>query len=208
MSTTSIPAIPPPTGAPPRPLPRRRSSRRLLLAILLAVVGALLGAYAYRAAVARDGVVAVSRSLPFGSVIQLSDLREVQLPTDTGLITVAWRDVETLTGMLAATDLRVGQTLTPDSVTTSRTPAPGEAIVGLSVDAGRAPATPLGTRDAVLVITGGGAPPRRATVVLAGEADVSGRRSIDVLVAQTEAEELALASLDDRVAVVLVGRGD
>lgn len=196
------------TGATARPLPRRRSSRRLLLAVALAVVGALLGAYAYRGAVARDGVVAVTRPLPFGSVVQLSDLREVQLPTDTGLSTVAWRDVGTVLGMLAATDLRIGQTLTPDSVTATRTPAPGDAVVGLSVDVGRAPSTALGPRDNVLVIIGNGAPPRRATVVLANESDVSGRRNIDVLVAQADAEELALASLDDRIAIVLVGQGE
>ncbi|MGD9991481.1 SAF domain-containing protein [Pseudonocardia sp.] len=179
----------------------------LLLALVLAVVGALLGAYAYRGAVSREGVVAVARPLPFGAVIQLTDLREVQLPPDTGLATVAWREVDTVVGTFAATDLRVGQTLTSDSVTSQQSPAPGQAVVGLSVDAGQVPSTELATRDDVLVITGGGGPPRRASVVHAGEVDVGGRRSIDVLVPQADAEELALASMENRVAIVLVGRG-
>ncbi|TQM09805.1 SAF domain-containing protein [Pseudonocardia kunmingensis] len=195
------------TDAGPRPLRRRRSSRLLLLAVVLAVVGALLGVYAYRGAVSREGVVAVARPLPFGAVIQLTDLREVQLPPDTGLATVAWRDVNSVIGSFTATDLHVGQTLTPESVTSQRSPAPGQAVVGLSVDAGQVPATPLAPRDDVLVIVGSGSPPRRASVVHAGEVDVSGRRSIDVLVPQADAEELALASMENRVAIVLVGRG-
>ncbi|MDN5751322.1 MAG: SAF domain-containing protein, partial [Pseudonocardia sp.] len=166
----------------------------LLLAVVLAVAGAFLAAYAHRAAVVRDGVVAVARPVPFGAVVQITDLREVQLPSDAGLVTVAWRDVGTVVGMLAATDLRAGQTVTPDSVTGDSSPAPGEAVVGLSVEAGRVPSSPLAARDEVLVITGGGSPPRRATIVRAGEADVTGRRSIDVLVPQADAEELALAS--------------
>ncbi|WP_300007729.1 SAF domain-containing protein [Pseudonocardia sp.] len=196
-----------PDAAPPRPLRRRRSSRRLLLAVTLGLVGALLGAFAYRGAVVREGVVVMARPLPFGSVVQLSDLREIDLPLGSGLATVAWDDVGTVIGQLADTDLRAGQTLTPDSVTPDRVPAPGDAIVGLSVEAGRVPSTALAPRDEVLVITGAGSPLVRATVVRAGEVDVSGRRSVDVLVPQADAEELALASVDDRVAIVLLGRG-
>lgn len=205
--TTTLPRPAERAGPAPRPLRRRRSSRLLLLAVVLAVAGAFLAAYTYRIAVVRDGVVAVARPVPFGAVVEIADVREVQLPSDTGLVTIAWRDVGTVVGRLAATDLSVGQTMTPESVTGESSPAPGEAVVGLSVEAGRVPSAPLAARDEVLVITGGGSPPGRATIVRAGEADVTGRRSIDVLVAQVDAEELALASVEDRVAVVLVGRG-
>ncbi|MDN5914223.1 MAG: hypothetical protein L0I76_03800 [Pseudonocardia sp.] len=179
----------------------------LLLAAVLAIIGALLGAYAYRAAVSREGVVGVAQPMSFGATIRIGDLREVQLPTDTGLATVKWSNVDAVIGKLASTDLRAGQTLTPDSVTEERLPAPGEAVVGLSVEAGRAPSESLDPRDEVLVVTGAGRPPRRAVVVRAAEPDMAGRRGIDVLVRQADAEELALASIDDRVAVVLVGRG-
>ncbi|WP_226363721.1 SAF domain-containing protein [Pseudonocardia abyssalis] len=194
-------------AATPRPLRPRRSSRRLLLAVTLGLIGALLGAYAYRGAVVREGVVAMARPLSFGSVVQLSDLREIQLPLDSGLTWVTWDDVGTVLGQLAATDLRAGQTLTPDSVSPNRVPAPGEAVVGLSVEAGRVPSAALAPRDEVLIITGAGSPPKRATVVRAGDVDVSGRRDVDVLVPQADAEELALASVDNRVAIVLLGRG-
>ena len=195
------------TGQAAPVLPRRRSSRRLILAVLLGVLGALVAAYAYRTALARDGMIALSHALPFGSTVQLSDVREVQLPADTGLATIPWSNVEVVVGRLAATDLLAGQLLTPDSVTAQRVPVPGDAVVGLAVEAGRAPATPLHPRDAVLVVLGGGSPPRQAVVVRAGEPDVSGRSTIDVLVPQVDAEELALASVSGQVAVVLIGRG-
>ncbi len=198
-----------PADAPPAvpALPRRRSSRRLLIAVVVGIVGALLALYAYRTAVARDGVVAVVRPLPAGTTVQLTDLREVLLPPDNGLATMPWRDVDGVVGMVVATELRPGQVLTPDSVTTDRVPAPGEAVVGLSVEAGRTPTTELEPRDAVLVVLPGGAPPRRAVVVRSGEADLGGRRTVDVLVPQADAEELALASAEGRVVIVLVGTG-
>jgi hypothetical protein len=190
----------------PPPLRRRRSSRLLVLGVLLATVAALLGGYTYRSAVSRDGVVATARALPFGSTVQITDLREVPLPPGTGLATVAWRDVDSLVGRIAATDLRAGQTLTPDAVTDERSPKPGEAVVGLSVEPGRVPSMPLSVRDEVLVFTGPSGLPRQASIVRAGEPDVSGRRTVDVLVTRADAMALALASVEDRVAIVLVGR--
>ena len=145
MTTTLPPRSAEAAPAAVRPR-RRRSSRLLLLGVVLAVVGALLAAYVYSLAVSREGVVAAARPLPFGTTIQLSDLREVSLPPDTGLVTVPWEDVDTLVGRLAATDVLSGQTLTPDAVTAQRSPAPGEAVVGLYLASGRAPATPLRDR--------------------------------------------------------------
>ncbi|MDQ4119822.1 MAG: hypothetical protein M3235_23095 [Actinomycetota bacterium] len=193
-------------AAPPR-LRRRRSSRLLLLAVVLAVLGALAGAYAYSAASGRVGVVALGRSLPVGATVALTDIREVQLPDDTGLATVAWEDIGGVVGRVTTTDLYAGQILTPDSVTDTQVPAPGEAVVGVSVENGRAPISELSPGDQVLVIIGAGRPGLRASVVSVGAPDVSGRRGVDVLVRQADAEELALASVDDRVAIVLVGRG-
>lgn len=204
--TTTVAA--PHVQAAVHPLPRRRSSRRLLIAVMLAVLGALLAVYTYRAAVPRDGVIALARPLAPGSEVQLTDLREVQLPFNTGLATMPWTEVDDTVGLLAAGELRVGQILTPDSVTADRIPAPGEAVVGLSVETGHAPSTGLEPHDQVLVVLGSGAPPRRAVIVQAGESDISGRRTFDVLVPQADAEELALASVEGRAAIVLIGRGE
>lgn len=197
----------PERAATPPPLRRRRSSRLLLLAVILAVLGALAGAYAYTAATGRVGVVTLGRALPVGATVALTDLREVRLPGDTGLSTIAWEEVGTVIGRVTTTELSAGQIVTPDSVTAVQVPASGEAVVGISVEDGRAPVSEMSPGDQVLVITGAGRPSRRASVVSAGPPDVSGRRGIDVLIRQADAEELALAAIEDRVAIVLVGRG-
>lgn len=204
--TASVSARPATDASVVRPLRRRGRSLLLLQIVVLVVIGGLLGAWAYRNATSRAGVVAVVRALPYGAVVQIGDLRSVDLPTDTGLTTIPWADAERVVGLVATTDLRAGQTLTPDAVGLPAAPAADEAIVGLSVPAGRVPGERLEPRDRVLVITGSG-PGRAGSVVHSGEPDVSGRRTIDVLVSRTDATDLAVASFDDRLAVVLIGRG-
>ena len=178
----------------------------LLLGVALAVVSALLATYLYTLAVSREGVVVAARELPFGTTIQLSDLREVALPPDTGLATVLWEHVGSLVGQVADTDIRPGQALTADSVSAERSPAPGEAVVGLSLAPGRVPATPLTAGDGVLVVLGDGGGVSRAVVLQGGELDATGRRSLDVVVAQADAAQLAAAAAEDRVSVALVPR--
>lgn len=192
-------------ATPPR-LRRRRSSRLVLLAVVLAVLGALAGAYAYSAATDRIGVVALARTLPVGATVAPADVREVQLPDDTGLATVPWAERDAVIGRVTVASIQGGQILTPASVTTARVPAPGEAVVGVSAEPGRVPTSDLVPGDEVSVITGPGQSPRSASVVSASGPDVSGRRGIDLLVQQVDAAELALASSEDRVVVVLVGR--
>ena len=204
--TTTRDRVATPSDTPPR-LRRRRSSRLVLLAVILAVLGALAGAYAFTAATGRVGVVALARTLPVGATVSPADVREVQLPDDTGLATVPWDERDAVIGRVTVASVQAGQIVTPASVTIARVPAPGEAVVGLSVEPGRTPTADLAPGDDVVVITGPGQPTRRASVVSASGPDVSGRRGIDVLVQQTDAADLALASSEDRVVVVLIGRG-
>lgn len=206
MTTAVHPATTNGHVVPPTRRRTGRTSKLLLLAVLLGVLGALLAVYAFRSAVAREGVVALARPLSYGDTVDPTALREVLLPSDTGLATIAWSDADSVIGTTAATDLRVGQTLTPDAITRERTPMSGEAVVGIPADPGHVPTTPLNPRDAVLLVSPG-RPPLLATVVRTGETDLSGRRTVDVVVPQAEAEEVALAALDERVVLVLVGRG-
>jgi hypothetical protein len=192
--------------AAPVPVRRRRSRRLLLVAVVLVVLAGLAGVLAYREVTDRISVVAVARSVPAGQSIDVADLRELQLPADTGLATVAWADVDHVVGLEAATDLAADTALSPDEVTAVRPPAPGEAVVGLSLAAGRAPASPLTVRDEVLVIAADGVPPVRATVVRPGSLDDNGRLLVDLVVADGSATDLARAAVDDRTVLVLVGR--
>lgn len=193
--------------APPRPLRRRRSSRLLLLGVVLAVLGALLGVVVYREGAQRVPVVAMARSVPFGQVVTRDDVREIPLPADTGLATVAWSNVASVIGRVAVTDLLAGQAITPDAVVSERPPAAGDAVVGVSVGPGRVPLTPLGVRDEVLVSgIGDNAAPQRATVLRVGEPDASGKRTVDLLVGEAVAVDLGRMSAEDRAVLVLVAR--
>lgn len=186
---------------------RRRPSRLLLIGVVLAVVGALAGVMIYRQADNRVAVVAVAKAIPFGQTINRDDVHEVLLPVDTGLATVPWSEVTSVVGRIAATDLLAGQAITPDAVTSARPPNAGNAVVGIAVGPGRVPVTPLLPRDEVLVVgiadTGA---PLRGTVLRAGEPDSAGRRTVDLLVAESSAAELARASASEHAAIVLVSR--
>src|SRR3954466_9602958 len=103
-------------GAPVLPaVRRRRSSRLVLVAVLLAILGGLAGVLAYREATGRISVVAGARTVPFGQVIEAADLRELQLPGDTGLATVPWDQVDSVAGRIAATDLTLNTAVSPDA---------------------------------------------------------------------------------------------
>lgn len=196
----------PRTTAGPTPVPtlrRRRSSRLLLGAVLLAVLGGLVGLYLHNQGAVRSGVVGVARPIPFGQVVTEADLREVLLPPDTGLATVPWSSVDSVVGGFAVTQLWPGQTLPPDAVVAERIPGAGEAVIGLSVEPGQLPVTPLAPRDVVLVITSDGS--RRATVLRTGEPDATGRRTVDLLVTEPVAAALARGAADGSTVLVLVG---
>src|SRR3954454_23103667 len=202
---TAVSAPPRRNGAPVLPaVRRRRSSRLVLVAVVLAILGGLAGVLAYREATGRISVIAVARPVPFGQVIEAADLHELQLPSDTGLATVPWDQVDSMAGRIAATDLLVNTALSPDAVTDQRPPQVGEAVVGLSLPPGRAPATSLQVRDQVQVITPDAPAPIRATVLRPGVVDEAGRMAVDLLVADGSAAELAHAVTDDRTVLVLV----
>lgn len=197
----------PPLGAgmaAPAPVRRRRSRRLLLVAVVLVVLAGLSGVLAYRQVADRVSVVGLVRPVAAGQVIQAGDLRELQLPADTGLTTVAWAELDRVVGLEAATDLAANTALSPEEVTAVRPPGPGEALVGLSLAPGRAPRFPLAARDEVLVIAADPVAPVRATVARPGVVDDDGRLLVDLVVAEAAAAELARAAVDDRTVLVLV----
>ncbi|MBN9103114.1 MULTISPECIES: SAF domain-containing protein [unclassified Pseudonocardia] len=207
----ALTTVPPPTtnGVQPPPVLRRRQPSRLfLLGVVLAVAGGLAGVYVYLSADDRTAVVGVMRAVPYGQRVVEADLREVRLPADSGLATVAWTDVRTVLGQVASTDLRPGQTLTRDAVGAQPVPGAGEAVVGMSVEAGQLPVMPLDVRDEVLVIDGKDpvAPSVRAVVLGAGATDVSGHRTVDLLVSEGVAAQVARSAASGDAVLVLVAR--
>jgi hypothetical protein len=206
MTSTVLPTQPA-TGRVPvsAPVRRRRSSRLLLVGVVLAVLGALGGVVLYQVSGQREPVVVMATTVPFGQVVERADVREVPLAAEAGLATVPWRDVDSVVGRVAATDLLAGQAITPDSVVVAGPPVAGDAVVGVSLGPGRLPVTPLSVRDQVLVVAvGDPGVPTRATVLRVGEPDAAGKRTVDVLVDESAAVALARVSADDRAVLVHV----
>jgi hypothetical protein len=194
----------------PPAAPRRHGRSRLLLTgAVLAVLGALAGVVVVGQVGQREPAVAVARHVPFGQQIVDQDLRRVLLPPDTELAIVEWSRLDEIVGRIAATDLLPGQVVTPDAVTTERLPGPGQAVVGVAVERGRVPVTPLAARDQVLVIDAGETSGSGvgAMVLRTGEIDLNGQRTVDLLIAATDAPRVArLAEAGRAVLVLVAGR--
>jgi hypothetical protein len=213
MTATTLPPVPPTRvdGGGVRAVPRRRRRSRLLLAgVLLAILGAVGGVLVVGQVARRAAVVAVARPIAFGQTVSTLDLRSVLLPPDTELASVAWDHAGELVGQVAVTELRPGQLLTSDAVSPARPPAPGSAVVGVAVEAGRAPATPLAPRDRVLVIDAGATAGAGtdAVVLRADPGSAGGPMVVDLLIAAGDAPVVARLAAAGRVVLVLVaGRG-
>jgi hypothetical protein len=200
---------------------RRRSSRLVLVGVVLGVAGALAGLLVYREAGRRIEVIAIARTVPFGQALVVEDLRAATLPTDSGLAAMPWTAVDGVVGRTAGTDLLPGQVLTAAAVVNAAPPAAGEALIGVAVKPGQLPGAGLSPRDEVLVVpttvtpsgtrsggadAGGGLEPIRATVLRSGEVDAAGQRTVDLLVRETAAAEVAGLAASGQVALVLVAR--
>jgi hypothetical protein len=150
----------------------------------------------------------------------VEDLRAATLPTDSGLAAMPWTAVDSVVGRTAGTDLLPGQVLTAAAVVNAAPPAAGEALIGVAVKPGQLPGAGLSPRDEVLVVatevtpsgTSGGADagarpePIRATVLRTGEVDAAGQRTVDLLVPETAAAEVAGLAASGQVVLVLVAR--
>jgi len=185
---------------------RRRRSRLVLVGVLLAILGAVGGVLVVGQVGRREPVVAVARPVAFGQTVSALDLRSVLLPPDSELASVPWQQSGELVGQVAVTDLKPGQLLTPDSVSGVRPPAPGSAVVGVAVEPGRAPATPLAPRDRVLVVDVGETAGAGwdAVVLRADPGDGGGGGVVDLLVDGGDAPAVARMAAADRVVLVLV----
>ncbi|ABL81053.1 SAF domain [Nocardioides sp. JS614] len=118
-------------------------------AVLFVVMAVLLAGWFWQQKSDREAVLAIDHSVPAGAVIAKDDLRIVEVAGVDS--TISSEDAQTVIGSTAAVGLVEGQILTPDMVTSKPLPGPGERVVGLQLDATRAP-TGLLPGDVVVVI--------------------------------------------------------
>ena len=144
-------------------------------AVLFVVMAVLLAGWFWQQRNDRIAVLAVTEPVAAGEVITADDLDIVEVSGVAGAISSG--DRASVVGSTAAVGLVKGQVLTRDMVTSEPIPGPGKRIVGMQLDATRAP-TDLMPGDVVIVVavppTGDPSKPSEldSPDVLAGQATV------------------------------------
>ena len=175
---------------------------------LLTVLGAVVAVVVFQQIGDRVPAIGIARTIPFGQQVTEQDLRQILLPRGAELALVEWERSDEIVGRYAVTDLQPGQVMTRDAVTADRLPGQGQAIVGVAVEQGQIPVTPMAPRDHVLVVDAGESSGSGvdASVLRTGPVDVGGRRTVDLLVADVDAPRVARLAEAGRAVLVLVAR--
>jgi hypothetical protein len=180
---------------------------------VLFVLGSVLAAgWLWQQQGDRVDVLAVRATVPAGHVIERGDLTSASVAGVDGAISVA--DLDWVSGSTAATALLPGQVLTEALLTSDRVPAAGERVVGVELDATRAP-TGLVAGDvvSVLAVPPSGDPSDAEALgsptVLAESATVFGADRVEgvgtrisLVVPEDEANRVAAFGAAGRVALV------
>lgn len=118
-------------------------------AMLFVVMAVLLAGWFWQQTSDRHSVLVIAEPVPAGTLITSKDLKIMEVSGVKNAI--ASTESDTVVGATAAVGLVDGQILTRVMVTTDPLPGPGERVVGLQLDATRAPAG-LMPGDAVVVL--------------------------------------------------------
>ncbi len=168
-----------PAGVP-RPLPTRARRPGLIAGAVLLIVGlALTGGLLVSGAAGKTEVLVAAGAVPAGHVLTAGDVRATSVAGDVRAIRAA--DLATVVGQSAAVGLVPGQLLNRDMLTTATVPAPGQAMIGLSLAPGQFPADGLAVGDQVLAVmipaAGGSSADASLTARALTTAEVFGLRS-------------------------------
>lgn len=202
-----------PLAPPPATIVRTHRSRRLIaLAVATIALCAALGWWAFRQATHTITVVAARTTIHAGQVIGATDLGTVNINAGSGLSTIPADQMDTLIGKRAQTDLPAGGVVPEGSAAATSVPSKGTAQVGLAVKPGMAPASNLTIGSPVRVVflpANNAAASTPVAAPVAGTVDQVSRAidgsttTIDVLVPADVAPDIAAASAQNRIAVVL-----
>lgn len=201
------------TAISPPPKLRRRPAL-IGLGIALIALGGVTAAWLTTTVGHTQAVLALREGVPRGNIIAATDLVTANINSDPALHTVPAGERDQVLGKRAAVDLAAGSLLTPDALTSSVVPGPGQALVGVSLTAAQLPAQPLRAGATVRIVDTPraqedppSAAPTSTTAIVVAEhppAD-NGRIVVDVTVPGGQADGLAARIATGRVALVLDG---
>lgn len=213
---------PPGTTGRPRSLPRRRRPAMIALAVAMAGTGVVVSAAIYQRADHQAPVVMVTRTVPAGAVITVSDLGSARVSLGSGIAVIPSSELRQVIGEVAAVPLQPATLLSRSELTSSRPPAPGAELVPAAVRPADLPATGLAAGDRVLVVptpgvqgqpgAAGGAPSLASPVpavieAVASAPDAEGFDVVDLLVSDADAVAVASQVSTGQFALVVTRRG-
>jgi hypothetical protein len=199
----------PPTPEPPR-IPGRRNPKWIALGIVALCLGGLLSYVIYARLATETTVVSLAQTVYRGEVIEASDLTTITLQGSTIPQAVPARNLATVVGRRASTDLVAGSVLVVSAVTDETVPATGRAVVGLKLSPGRTPTSLLLPSSAVRLVA---LAPENGTDKLTGDTftarvidQSTGADGISILVnvdvAADQAATIAQLAAQERIALI------
>jgi hypothetical protein len=197
-------------GVAVTPVRGQRRPWLIALGALLASLGALTVVWLVGAAGQRQEVLAVRNDVVYGQALTSQDLTLARVSVDPGVAVVPWTQREAVVGQVAATRLVPGMLLTQGMIEPVGEPGLGRVMVPLPLPAQRMPAGGLRPGDQILAVSsedGSASSPIPATVVRVGATDIDGIAVVDVTTLPAAGPELAAASANGRVALVVEPRG-
>ncbi|MET8845992.1 SAF domain-containing protein [Amycolatopsis sp. NPDC004625] len=150
----------------------RRTRRRLphlfvgLLLVFACVGGSL---WWTTSAQGRIPVLAITRPLSVGHVLERADLREVEISAADAIATLPAEQITAVLGRPMATSLGPGALLTPASVGPAAVPAAGHAIVAVALKPGQFPLEVAAGVPTLVVVTAPSAPVSPASAPASGQ---------------------------------------
>jgi hypothetical protein len=209
-------------GARPAGARRRRQLPLVVVGVLLVVGGALAFADASLHLGSKEQVLAVSRPLAAGQIVQSNDLDSVRVSTGSGLEVIPVSDEANVLGRPASVPLVAVALLTSAEVGATAPVAAGSDLVAVGLKAGQFPPD-LGPGDRVLVVpvtssagTGDGATggatsgiPVSATVVAVNvaSAESDAPTVFSLQVAQRQADKVAALASANEASLIQIGSG-
>lgn len=202
--------VTPPTA--PRPeavqLRARRSPKLIALGVLLVVLGGIGAAALYSMNADHRPVVVMATDVARGDVIQREDLAVVEVPGSLSVDTVPAASLDELAGQVARTDLPQGSFPLTRHVGTDPLPD-GQSLVGLRLTLGKLPTTDLPPGTTVRLVGLVDEVETAVDAVIATRPvllDDAVSYSLDVQVADGDADAVARLSATDQVALIVVSR--
>lgn len=193
-----------PEGVRLRP---RRSPKLIALGLLCIVLGALAAASVYSMNVTTTSVLVMTRDVVRGEQISAEDLAVLQLPRNTVAGSILAEDLDELVGATALIDLPAGAF--PAHRHLGDRPLPeGHSLVGLRLEGGRIPSTPLapGTQVRLVSLAEEDSLVADAVLATAPQLDEYGSHYLlDIVVARESAPQIAALAATNLLAVVAEG---